>query len=231
WTESAAGTDRHRDRHAGALRRGDRRGPAQDRHRPAADPARPLHRRADRCAVGTAPSRYGPGAGAELALAGDAPGAGGPTPAGGAGEGSGRATAGQADPAPGQSLLCPHHPPRLRRLYDYDLDLKPPRGHPFPAQTLGAVLEGQKRLAAAGPLRIPILVMHSSRTRIGVLFTEQMRRSDTVLDVRAIRQAALRLGPDVWVEAIDGARHDVFMSDADARVRAIATLDAWLEQV
>src|SRR5699024_12132636 len=58
-----------------------------------------------------------------------------------------------------------------------------------------------------------------------------MRRSDTVLDVRAIRQAALRLGPDVWVEAIDGARHDVFMSDADARVRAIATLDAWLEQV
>src|SRR5690625_820174 len=116
-------------------------------------------------------------------------------------------------------------------LYDYDLDLKPPRGHPFPAQTLGAVLEGQKRLAAAGPLRIPILVMHSSRTRIGVLFTEEMRRSDTVLDVRAIRQAALRLGPDVWVEAIDGARHDVFMSDADARVRAIATLDAWLEQV
>src|SRR5699024_566281 len=130
-------------------------------------------------------------------------------------------------------------------LYDYDLDLKPPRGHPFPAQTLGAVLEGQKRLAAAGPLRIPILVMHSSRTRIGVLFTEEMRRSDTVLDVRAIRQAALRPGPDGrgvrqaglglgpggWVEAIDGARHDVFMSDADARVRAIATLDAWLEQV
>lgn len=116
-------------------------------------------------------------------------------------------------------------------LYDYDLDLKPPRGHPFPAQTLGAVLEGQKRLAAAGPIRIPILVMHSSRTRIGVLFTEEMRRSDTVLDVRAIRQASLRLGPDVWVEAIDGARHDVFMSDADARVRAIATLDAWLEQV
>lgn len=116
-------------------------------------------------------------------------------------------------------------------LYDYDLDLKPPRGHPFPAQTLGAVLDGQKRSAGAGPLRIPILVMHSSRTRIGVLFTEEMRRSDTVLDVRAVRQAALRLGPDVWVEAIDGARHDVFMSDADARVRAIAVLDAWLDQV
>lgn len=116
-------------------------------------------------------------------------------------------------------------------LYDYDLDLKPPRGHPFPAQTLGAVLDGQKRSAGADPLRIPILVMHSSRTRIGVLFTEEMRRSDTVLDVRAVRQAALRLGPDVWVEAIDGARHDVFMSDADARVRAIAVLDAWLDQV
>src|SRR5690625_788596 len=65
----------------------------------------------------------------------------------------------------------------------------------------------------------------------GGLFTEGLRRSGTVLDVRAIRQAALRLGHDVWVEAINGARHDVFMSDADARVRAIATLDAWLEQV
>src|SRR5699024_7956547 len=161
---------------------------AQDRHRPAGDPALPLHRRADRCAVGTAPSRYGPGAGAELALAGAAPGAGGPTPAGGAGEGARRPTAGRAEPAPGRSLLC---------------------RQPSPAQTLGAVLERQKRPAAAGPLRIPILVMHSSRTRIGVLFTEQMRRSDTVLAVRAIRQAALRLGPDVWVEAIDGARHDV----------------------
>lgn len=138
----------------------------------------------------------------------------------------------------GRPILPPGNPFYARTthrdyggLYDYDLDLKPPRGHRFPAQTLAAVLDGQTRLAAADPLTIPVLVMHSSRSRIGVLFTEEMRRSDSVLDVHVIREAARRLGPDVWIEAIDGARHDVFMSDADARVRAITVLDSWLDQV
>lgn len=114
-------------------------------------------------------------------------------------------------------------------LYDYDLDLKPPRGHRFPASTLAAVLDGQERLAAAGPLHMPILVMHSARTRIGILFTEEMRRSDSVLDIRTMVEAAKRLGPNVRIEEIDGARHDVFMSDADARAHAIGVLDDWLD--
>ena len=112
--------------------------------------------------------------------------------------------------------------------HDYDLELKPPRGHRFPADTFGAILDGQHRLAAAGPLTIPILVMHSTRTRISPRFSEEMRRADSVLDVRALAAAAARLGPHVRIEAIDGARHDVFLSDADARSRALAVLDDWL---
>lgn len=113
--------------------------------------------------------------------------------------------------------------------YDYDLDLKPARGHRFPAETLEAVMDGQRRLAAAGPLTIPILVLHSTRTRIGPRFREEMRRADSVLDVRALAAAARRLGPRVQIEAIRGARHDVFLSDADARARALQILDEWLE--
>lgn len=114
--------------------------------------------------------------------------------------------------------------------YDYDLDLKPARGHRFPAETLEAVMDGQRRLAAAGPLTIPILVLHSTRTRIGPRFREEMRRADSVLDVRALAAAARRLGPRVQIEAIrGGARHDVFLSDADARARALRILDEWLE--
>lgn len=114
-------------------------------------------------------------------------------------------------------------------MYDYDLALKPPGGHPFPADTLAAVLDGQKRLRAAGPLTIPVLVLHSAQSRIGAWFLEDMRRSDSVLDVRALAAAARRLGPQVQVEAIPGARHDVFLSDTDARTRAIGVLDGWLE--
>ncbi|MFC7463391.1 alpha/beta hydrolase [Brachybacterium sp. GCM10030252] len=113
--------------------------------------------------------------------------------------------------------------------FDYDLALKPERGHRFPASTLAAVLDGQARLAAAGPLAIPVLVLHAARSAIGVRFREDMRRADTVLDVRSIAAAARRLGPDVRIEAIDGARHDVFLSEDDARARALEVLDDWLE--
>lgn len=112
--------------------------------------------------------------------------------------------------------------------YDYDLTLKPPGGHRFPASTLAAVLDGQRRASGAGPLTIPVLVLHSSRTRIGAVFTEDMRRADSVLDVRAMAWAARQIGPEVRIEEIDGARHDVFLSDPDAREAAIEILDSWL---
>lgn len=113
--------------------------------------------------------------------------------------------------------------------YDYDLTLKPPGGHGLPAVTLGAIIDGQSRLAAAGPLSIPVLVMHSARSRIGARFVDEMRRADSVLDVRALARAAARLGPEVRIVAIEGARHDVFLSDADASARAITVLDEWLD--
>ena len=52
-------------------------------------------------------------------------------------------------------------------LDDDDSTLKPAGGHRLPAATLSAIIDGQRRLAAAGPLRIPVLVMHSARSRIG----------------------------------------------------------------
>ena len=113
--------------------------------------------------------------------------------------------------------------------YDYDLALKPEGGHRFPADTLHAVLDGQRRLAAAGPLTIPVLVLHSARSLISPRFVEEMRRADTVLDVKTLAAAAARLGPHVRLEALAGARHDIFLSDADVRSRALDILDEWLE--
>ena len=113
--------------------------------------------------------------------------------------------------------------------HDYDLTLKPAGGHRLPATTLSAIIDGQRRLAAAGPLSIPVLVLHSARSRIGPRFTEEMRRADSVLDIRSLAAAAARLGPEVRIEPVEGARHDVFLSDADARSSAVAILDDWLK--
>jgi alpha-beta hydrolase superfamily lysophospholipase len=112
--------------------------------------------------------------------------------------------------------------------YDYDLSLKPPGGHRFPARTLNAVLDGQRRLAAAGPLAAPVLVMHSARSLIGPRFDERMLHADTVLDVRSLAAAARRLGPRVRIVPIAGARHDVFLSEPAVRARALEVLDEWL---
>src|SRR5699024_12364465 len=87
----------------------------------------------------------------------------------------------------------------------------------------------RRLLAAAGPLALPVLVLRSDRSRIGTRFTERMRRSDSVLNVRTLATAAAALSPRTRIEAIPGARHDVFLSDADARARAIEILDDWLE--
>lgn len=115
--------------------------------------------------------------------------------------------------------------------FDYDLALKPARGHRFPASTFRAVLDGQRRLARNGPLDIPVLVLHAERSQLGLRFSETMRRADVVLDVRAMAAAAWRLGPRVTVVPVPGARHDVFLSDADARSRALAELDGWLARI
>ncbi|GAB2535068.1 alpha/beta hydrolase [Brachybacterium huguangmaarense] len=111
--------------------------------------------------------------------------------------------------------------------FEYDLALKPPGGHPFPASTMAAVLEGQGRLAA-GEVGVPVLVLRSDRSRLRPRFDESMRRADVVLDVRAMDAAARRLGPDVEIAVIEGAVHDVFLSEPGPRAAATAALDDWL---
>ncbi|UYG17076.1 alpha/beta hydrolase [Brachybacterium huguangmaarense] len=114
--------------------------------------------------------------------------------------------------------------------FAFDLEWKPPGGHAFPASTMAAVLEGQGRLHEGRVLE-PVLVLHAGRSRFRRRFDEDMRRSDVVLDVTGMDAAARRLGPRVEVAVIDGARHDVFLSEPDARERALHALDAWLDRL
>lgn len=126
----------------------------------------------------------------------------------------------------------PHHYARSIHAdyggeFHFDLAWKPAGGHPVLAGTLHAILEGQRR-CAAGRLDVPVLVLRSDATRYGWRFDDRMRRADTVLDVRAMDRAARALGPDVRVEVLPGARHDVFLSDPPVRERALHVLVRWL---
>ncbi len=105
---------------------------------------------------------------------------------------------------------------------------RPPMAFPVRAGWLSAVLAGHTKVARGLNIEVPILVLLSRGSANGLFWSEEMRRTDAVLDVNVIAARALTLGRTVTVERIDGALHDVFLSPAAVRADAYARLSRWL---
>ena len=114
--------------------------------------------------------------------------------------------------------------------WDFDLALKPLDGFPVTMGWLNAVRRAQSRLHRGLDIGVPSLVLRSSRSDLSPQYTDLSDRSDTVLDVAQIARWAGCLGGETTVMPIEGARHDVFLSLAEPRERAYATVDAWLSR-
>lgn len=106
---------------------------------------------------------------------------------------------------------------------------RPPMAFPVRAGWLNAVLAGHSKVARGLNIDVPILVLLSRGSANGLFWSEEMRRTDAVLDVNIIAARALTLGRTVTVERIDGALHDVFLSPAAVRADAYARLARWLK--
>lgn len=106
---------------------------------------------------------------------------------------------------------------------------RPPLAFPVRAAWLSAILAGQAKVARGLDIEVPILVLLSAASENGMVWKEEMRRTDAVLDVKTIAARALSLGRSVTVERIDGALHDVFLSGAAVRADAYARLARWLK--
>lgn len=91
-----------------------------------------------------------------------------------------------------------------------------------------AVLSGHAAVAAGLSIDAPVCVLLSARFAAPTRWSEDLTRADSVLVVDDIARAALKLGPSVTVERIDGALHDVFLSRHEAREEAYRRLDAWV---
>lgn len=90
-----------------------------------------------------------------------------------------------------------------------------------------AIFNGQAEVASGLDIRVPVLVCTSDRSMMQGTWDEAMRECDVVLDVIAIRQAALKLGDLVTVARIRGGIHDLTMSRPDARRRYFGIVTAW----
>ncbi|SNT07743.1 Lysophospholipase, alpha-beta hydrolase superfamily [Micrococcales bacterium KH10] len=96
---------------------------------------------------------------------------------------------------------------------------------------LGAILSGHAAVHSGLDIDVPICVLLSARSGTPTRWSEDLARVDSVLVVDDIARAALKLGSSVTVERIEGALHDVFISERGARREAYNRMDRWLRGV
>ena len=112
--------------------------------------------------------------------------------------------------------------------WDFDLAWKPLESWPAYAGWLAAIRRGHATLHRGLDLTFPALVLSSARSTAPTELGEDVHSTDIVLDVEQIRRWSSSLGRHVTYVGIDGARHDVFLSREEPRVRAFAELGRWL---
>ena len=124
----------------------------------------------------------------------------------------------------GQSIHSDH-----RGEWTYELAWKPVQGFPVRTGWLDAIRRGQRRLRAGLAIDAPVLVACSTRTFRGKAWTDDVRVTDSVLDVEHIVRWAPRLGPRVTIVRIDGGMHDLTLSGKDVRAEDFRGLGRWVD--
>lgn len=113
--------------------------------------------------------------------------------------------------------------------FDYNLDWKPLGGFPITLGWINAIRRGQARLHRGLDVGVPNLILRSDRSVTESSDPAAMQRGDAVLDVRQIARWSGCVGNHTTVAPIADAKHDVFLSVADARAAAYHELDRWLD--
>jgi alpha-beta hydrolase superfamily lysophospholipase len=110
----------------------------------------------------------------------------------------------------------------------FNTDWKPLDSFPVTFGWLRAVRLGHDELHAGLEVGCPVLVLSSAGTRWPKEMGPDAHGYDIVLEVPQIRQWATAIGSHVTYVAIEGARHDVVLSQEGPRKKAYAELDTWL---
>lgn len=114
--------------------------------------------------------------------------------------------------------------------WDFNTSWKPIDGHRKYLGWIRAVIKGQEQIHAGNvDTGVPTLTLRSSHSYLGEDYSPAADTADTVLDVDQIQRWAPTLAKDAEVEVVDGARHDVFLSERFAREAAFKSVFAWLD--
>ena len=115
--------------------------------------------------------------------------------------------------------------------WDFNTTWKPLSGHRKYLGWIRAVVLGQRDIHSGDvETGVPTLTLCSSHSYLGEEYSPAADTADTVLDVEQIQSWAPEIAKDHTLEVIDGARHDVFLSERHAREAAFKATFEWLDQ-
>ena len=133
---------------------------------------------------------------------------------------------------PVPSGLSPLYVPSLHKElqgeWEFNLKLKPQHYPWVRLSFLRAVYLVQQQLQRGIRLNIPTLVMHSHQSTKASRWSDAVKKSDIILNVRDIDRCTCHIAGDVQIVSIQQAMHDVILSKKPVRELAYQTLFTWL---
>ncbi|GGM11725.1 alpha/beta hydrolase [Promicromonospora citrea] len=113
--------------------------------------------------------------------------------------------------------------------WDYDVAWRPDAGWRALPGWLAAIFRGQETVARGLGIHVPVLVLLSARSTIPTRWSEDMRSTDSVLDVIGIARRVPDVGSLVTLVRVDGALHDVTLSAAPVREEVWRQTRRWFD--
>jgi len=111
--------------------------------------------------------------------------------------------------------------------WDYDVAWRPDAGWRATPAWLAAIFRGQDQVARGLGIDVPVLVLLSARSSIPTRWTEDMKVTDSVLDVVGIARRVPDLGSLTTLVRIAGGLHDATLSAAPAREQVWRETGRW----
>ncbi|WP_029068180.1 alpha/beta hydrolase [Jonesia quinghaiensis] len=111
--------------------------------------------------------------------------------------------------------------------WEPNITWRPNPAFPVRAGWLRAITAGHAKVARGLTIDVPILMLASTKTTILPRWSEDMRTSDSVLDVEVLARRAPQLGANVTINRIKDGIHDLALSRADVRAHYYERIRQW----
>jgi alpha-beta hydrolase superfamily lysophospholipase len=111
--------------------------------------------------------------------------------------------------------------------WDYDVAWRPDAGWRSTPAWLAAIFRGQDQVARGLGIEKPVLVLLSARSTMPTRWSEDMKGTDTVLDVVGIARRVPDVGSLTTLVRIAGGLHDVTLSAKPAREHVWRETGRW----